>query len=182
MQESIWARAKTGDRHAFATLVRTHQRSVHGLALRMLMRRDLADDVAQDAFLQLYRRLQDIESAQHLGFWLRRVTVNLAIDRLRQLPRHDTAQPLDELDIAAPARGDDPLLQRKLLQLIGELAPPARAVMLLRYQQDLDMTEIAATLDMPLNTVKSHLRRSLETLRDQLTEHGVSITEDLLDG
>jgi RNA polymerase sigma-70 factor (ECF subfamily) len=148
----------------------------------MLMRRDLADDVAQDAFLQMYRHLSDIESAQHLGFWLRRVTVNLAIDRLRQLPRHDTAQPLDQLEIAAPVRSDDPLLQGKLLQLIGALTPPARAVMLLRYQQDLDIGDIAATLDMPLNTVKSHLRRSLETLRDQLTEHGVSITEDLHDG
>jgi RNA polymerase sigma-70 factor (ECF subfamily) len=50
--------------------------------------------------------------------------------------------------------------------LISQLPPAPRAVVLLRYQEDLDPTEIAETLDMPLNTVKSHLRRSLEVLRE----------------
>jgi RNA polymerase sigma-70 factor, ECF subfamily len=180
--ETAWARAKSGDRGAFAALVRLHQRSVHGLALRMLARRDLADDVAQDVFLQLYRKLADIESARHLGLWLRRVTVNLAIDRLRQLPFRDSAQPLDEAEVPAPNDDHDPLLHRKLLELIADLAEQPRAVMLLRYQQDLDATDIATVLDMPINTVKSHLRRSLHTLREHLLRRGVSITEDLHDG
>jgi RNA polymerase sigma-70 factor, ECF subfamily len=179
--ETAWARAKSGDHGAFAALVRLHQRAVHGLALRMLTRRDLADDVAQDVFLQLYRRLADVESARHLGLWLRRVTVNLSIDRLRQLPLRDSAQPFEEADLAAPAETHDPLLRRRLLALITGLAEQPRAVMLLRYQQDLDATDIAAVLDMPINTVKSHLRRSLGTLREQLTRQGVSSTEDLHD-
>jgi RNA polymerase sigma-70 factor (ECF subfamily) len=59
------------------------------------------------------------------------------------------------------------LLQRHLLALLAELSPPARAVLLLRYQEDLDPVEIARTLGMPLNTVKSHLKRSLESMRER---------------
>ncbi|HEY0799790.1 MAG TPA: sigma-70 family RNA polymerase sigma factor, partial [Steroidobacteraceae bacterium] len=52
--------------------------------------------------------------------------------------------------------------------LLAELSPPARAVLLLRYQEDLDPQDIARTLDMPLNTVKSHLKRSLESMREKI--------------
>jgi RNA polymerase sigma-70 factor (ECF subfamily) len=61
----------------------------------------------------------------------------------------------------------DPLAAAQLHRLLLQLQPDARAVMLLRYQEDLDPTDIVAVLDMPLATVKSHLRRSLEWLRAQ---------------
>jgi RNA polymerase sigma-70 factor (ECF subfamily) len=57
-----------------------------------------------------------------------------------------------------------------LSALLQNLTPDARAVVLLRYQEDLDPTDIARTLDMPVNTVKSHLKRSLESLRERLEE------------
>ena len=77
---SLLGRARQGDDMAFAALVRTHQASVFSIGLRMLNRRDAAEDLAQDVFLQLYRKLDSIESVEHLGFWLRRVAANLAID------------------------------------------------------------------------------------------------------
>lgn len=162
--------ARHGDAAAFAALVRAHQATVFSIGYRMLGRRDAAEDLAQDVFLQLYRRLDDIESPEHLGFWLRRVASNLAIDRLRRAPaRFD--QPLDDgLEIAAPATDADPLLARELVRLLEGLSPAARAVMVLRYQEDCDVAVIAATLDMPVNTVKSHLKRSLAALREGLTE------------
>lgn len=75
---------------------------------------------------------------------------------------------------AAAERDTDPLLSSRLHGLLLQLAPDARAVMLLRFQQDLDPAEIAALLPMPVATVKSHLRRSLEWLRSQLEgdQHG----------
>jgi DNA-directed RNA polymerase specialized sigma24 family protein len=75
------------------------------------------------------------------------------------------------------AGASDPLLQRHLTLLLEELSPPARAVVLLRYQEDLDPVDIARTLDMPINTVKSHLKRSLQTMR-QKTPGGLSRGED----
>jgi RNA polymerase sigma-70 factor, ECF subfamily len=166
--ESQFARARQGDRRAFAEIVRLHQRMVHGLALRMLNRSDLAEELAQDVFLKMYHSLPQLETPDHLRFWLRRVTANLAIDRLRQLATAGPHSSLDDVDPEAPSVATDPLLERTLQQLVARLAPDARAVVVLRYQQDLDPTDIAATLDMPLNTVKSHLKRSLDSLRTQL--------------
>ena len=83
----LLARAMSGDAAAFGTLVRAHQRSVYSLALRMLTDRHQAEDLAQEVFLQLYRSLGSLESEEHLGFWLRRVTMHRAIDRLRREPK-----------------------------------------------------------------------------------------------
>ncbi len=152
-------------------LVRAHQRRVYSVALRMLGARDVAEDLAQEVFMQLYGKLSSIESNSHLVFWLRRVVTHRAIDHLRQHPRREMVL-LD--DLAEPAAHDsgDPILQRQLRQLVLELSPDARAVMMLRYQEDLDPTDIASTLDMPINTVKSHLKRSLDTLRLKLSNDG----------
>src|SRR5262245_42144396 len=77
-------RARRGDEFAFAELVRTYQRAVFGLALRMLNNRDKADDLAQDVFIELHRNLHVIESPAHLSYWLRRVVTHRAIDRFRR--------------------------------------------------------------------------------------------------
>jgi len=162
---SLLLRARDGDASAFEALVRMHQSSVFSIGYRMLSRRDAAEDLAQDVFLQLYRRLDSIESLEHLGFWLRRVAANLAIDWLRRAT-HVATQPLEAgAEVAAQQPDEDPLLNRELRRMLGELAPAARAVMVLRYQEDCDVAEIATSLDMPVNTVKSHIKRSLTALR-----------------
>jgi RNA polymerase sigma factor (sigma-70 family) len=77
---------------------------------------------------------------------------------------------LDEsLNLVSEAHDRDPLLQRRLRELVARLPPVPRGVMLLRYQEDLDPLEIARILDMSPNTVKSHLKRSLTILREQVT-------------
>ena len=160
--------ARGGNATAFADLVRMNQASVYSIGYRMLGRRDAAEDLAQEVFLQLYRKLASIESLEHLGFWLRRVAANLAIDWLRRAT-YSATQPLDAAAEPADPRAEgDPLMTRALARLLGELAPAARAVMVLRYQEDRDVAEIAAALDMPVNTVKSHIKRSLTALRGKM--------------
>jgi len=176
---SLLRHARAGDATAFASLVRLHQASVFSIGYRMLNRRDAAEDLAQDVFLQLYRKLDSIESFEHLGFWLRRVAANLAIDWLRRIPNHAT-QPLEGgADVPAESTDDDPLLSRELMRLLGELAPAARAVMILRYQEDRDIAEIANALDMPVNTVKSHIKRSLTALRGKMVGARLITAEEL---
>jgi RNA polymerase sigma-70 factor, ECF subfamily len=159
------AKARLGERAALAALVRAHQRSVYSLALRMLGTRDQAEDLTQDVFMQLSANLKSIESSSHLLFWLRRVTTNRAIDQLRRRSRLEMTPWDDDAPLFSTEDGGDPLLQKHLRALLRDLTAPARAVLLLRYQEDLDPVEIAAALDMPLNTVKSHLKRSLDTIR-----------------
>lgn len=163
------ARARSGDAAAFTTLVRQHQRAVYSLALRMLSDRHKAEDLAQEVFLRLHRKLASVQSETHLVFWLRQVTSRLAIDRLRREPRYELLPLPEDLPVAGESTTGDPLLQRRLRSLLAQLPAAARAVVLLRYQEDLDPAEIAHMLDMPINTVKSHLKRSLERLRGQLT-------------
>jgi RNA polymerase sigma-70 factor (ECF subfamily) len=168
--DELLSQALAGDTAAFGTLVRSHQRAVYSLALRMLSDRQRAEDLAQEVFLRLYRNLSSVGSLTHLSFWLRKVTVNGAIDRLRRETRYE-AVPLEQAqDIAGDAAETDPLLEGQLRSLLRQLAPAPRAVLLLRYQEDLDPTEIARTLSMPVNTVKSHLKRSLALLRESIGE------------
>jgi RNA polymerase sigma-70 factor (ECF subfamily) len=174
--EEMLARSRAGEPDAFASLVRLHQRSVFSLALRMLGNRELAEDLAQEVFLQLHRMLDTIASPSHLQFWLRKVTTHRAIDSMRRRPASE--QPLEEADVdhlhEAVSQPGDPMLQRHLESLIMQLPPAPRAVLLLRYQEDLDPIEIGSVLDMPVNTVKSHLKRSLATLRERFGLEGAA--------
>lgn len=175
--DELLIRARAGEASAFTALVRRYQRCVYSIALRMLSDRHRAEDLAQEVFLQLYRALDSIESDTHLAFWLRKVAVNRAIDRMRQESRFD-GEPLTEAACVMDQTGeDDPLLQRRMAELVAQLPPAARAVVILRYQEDLDPTDIASTLDMSINTVKSHLKRSLTALRARV--QGTQILEDI---
>jgi RNA polymerase sigma-70 factor, ECF subfamily len=170
--DELLAQARTGSETAFAALVREHQAMVFGMAYHFLQSRAQAEELAQDVFLALHQNLSRVESARHLVFWLRRVTSNRCIDavrssqRRRELPIDDLAEP------AVTPRFGDPLLGDLLRSLVGELSPDARIVVTLRFQEDMDLSEIAAVVDMPVNTVKSHLRRSMDALRRKLADRG----------
>jgi RNA polymerase sigma-70 factor (ECF subfamily) len=165
--EEQLARARSGEPAALKSLIQAHRRLVYSLALRMLGTRDLAEDLTQDVFMQLHAKLKTIESPGHLTFWLRKVTTHRAIDQLRRRTRVPMTSLQDEHEGSAAEDGGDPLWQRHLRLLLLDLAAPARAVVLLRFQEDLDPGDIARTLGMSVNTVKSHLKRSLETLRQR---------------
>lgn len=171
MEQSL-ARARRGDLAAFRELLRAHKARVFSIALRITGRRADAEELAQDVFLQLHGALAQLESGAHLRHWLLRTVTHRCIDRLRQEQRRPRLVPMEALraesEPPAPEHGPDPLAGARLRGLLLELAPDARAVLLLRYQEDLDQSDIAELLAMPLNTVKSHLRRSLDWLRAQM--------------
>jgi RNA polymerase sigma-70 factor, ECF subfamily len=151
----------------FAATVRRHQSMVYSIALHFLADRSAAEELAQDVFLQLHASLPTLKSAEHVTFWLRKVTSHRCIDyrRRRRLPEvslDDAPEP------AALDRSADPLLARKLRQLIASLPEKPRIVMVLRYQEEMTPEEIADLLTMPVATVKSHLQRSLLLLREKM--------------
>ena len=160
----------------FEELVREHQAMVFSMACRYLRNRALAEEIAQEVFLQLYKKLPELESPDHVLHWLRWVTAHRLIDHSRQEKRRPQA-PLESVPEPAAASSErDPLLADMLRQLVAELPENARVVMILRYQEDLDPMDIARALDMPIATVKSHLQRSLALLRDKLSrQKGVGI-------
>jgi RNA polymerase sigma-70 factor, ECF subfamily len=163
-------RAQRGEQAAFAELVRMHQAMVFSLARHTLRNREIAEELAQEVFLHLYQNLAAMESPDHLKNWLRRVTTHRCIDYIRR-NRMQTVDIADVLEPASPQRGTDMLLQKTLRRFVATLPATPRLIVTLRYQEDLDPTEIAQVLEMPLNTVKSHLRRSLAILKEKVSRN-----------
>lgn len=165
-------RARRGDLTAFRQLMLTHQGRIFSVALRFTGQRVDAEELLQDVFMQLHGALSQISSDEHLKRWLLRAISHRCIDRLRHAARRPRTVSLAALppafELQAAEQEVDPLLGTRLRQLLFKLAPDARMVMLLRFQEDLDPVEIADLLVMPIPTVKSHLRRSLEWLRTQM--------------
>lgn len=159
-------RAQAGDHDAFAELVERHEAMVYSLAYHFFNDRSRAEEVAQDAFLQLYRNLETIETESHLLFWLRQVTTRRCIDQIRRSRMKVVS--LEDVELPVADRAADPFLDRRLKRLVQELPETQRAIVTLRYQEDLDPSEICRIINMPVNTVKSHLHRALQALRRKL--------------
>ncbi|MGO9775676.1 MAG: RNA polymerase sigma factor [Terracidiphilus sp.] len=156
----------------FEQLVDEHQSMVFSLALRMTGDRGLAEEIAQDVFLELDKRLSKIESANHACFWLRRVAMSRSADALRRrkVRRMSLWVTIEEGHGVAAEERASPLGTR-LEQLLATLPEPQRAALVLRYQEELTPEEIAATLAAPLATVKSNLQRGLKLLRAKAENH-----------
>lgn len=145
---------------------------VFSIALRILGDRSAAEEAAQDVFLELHAKLGELASEDHVLYWLRRVTVHRAIDRMRRRERRPEVA-MDWQDLPEPSDPPggppdaDPLLSRRLRQLVTSLPEVPRTVLILRYQEDMSPEEIGGVLDMPVATVKSHLQRTLRLLREK---------------
>ncbi|HEX4604665.1 MAG TPA: sigma-70 family RNA polymerase sigma factor [Candidatus Angelobacter sp.] len=162
-------RSALGDSLAFAELVQKHQGMVFSIAYHFLRDRALAEDLAQEVFLELHQGLERIQSPAHLTYWLRRVTANRCIDQGRKTRRRRELALEDAPEPAASSRPGDPLLLERLQQSVAALPEKQRLMLILRFQEGLGPAEIADVLEMPVNTVKSTLHRSLGDLRKALT-------------
>jgi RNA polymerase sigma-70 factor, ECF subfamily len=156
----------------FERLVDEHQSMVFSLAWRMTGDRGLAEEVAQDVFLELDRHMEKLESPEHAMNWLRRVALNRSADamRRRKVRGVDLWVEIEEQHGSAAEERSSPLGTR-IEGLLSTLPEAQRAALVLRYQEDLTPEEIAATVEAPVATVKSNLQRGLKLLRAKATTH-----------
>jgi RNA polymerase sigma-70 factor, ECF subfamily len=160
--------------------MREHQSMVFSIAQRIVHDPSLAEEIAQDVFLDLYGRLASFSSREQVLHWLRRVTVHRSIDQGRRRPRQPedhAAVSFAEPGVAEPGAAalentreteSEPWLPERLRQMIVSLPIVPRTVVVLRYQEGLGPEEIAAVLEMPVSTVRSDLRRALTVLRGKM--------------
>ncbi len=140
---------------------------VFSVALRLVGDRGLAEEIAQDVFLELHRWLPRMESADHVRNWLRRVVTHRSTDALRRrsVRPEGQAERWDEAyDRSAPADGHVPM-EAAIERMLLSMPVQQRTVLVLRYGEDLSPDEIARTTGDPVATVKSHLQRGLQMLR-----------------
>ncbi|MFB3779460.1 MAG: RNA polymerase sigma factor [Bryobacteraceae bacterium] len=154
-------------RREFADLVREHQSMVYSLSLHILRDPPAAEELAQEVFFQLHRSISRLDTDAHVVNWLRKVTCHRAIDRLRRAKSHPETQLDSALEPAAPCHQNDLLLSERVRRLVASLPPELRAVVVLRYQEELEPAEIAELLNQPVRKVKAHLHKGLALLREK---------------
>jgi RNA polymerase sigma factor (sigma-70 family) len=158
--------AAAGDDRAFEELVRRRQGALRALLRRLSGNAALADDLAQQCFVQAWSRLKSLRAPGAFGGWLRQIAIRtwLAQSRLNS-PRLEEFD-VDAQDPAAP----DPSLALDLDRLLGRLSEAERTCIVLAYAEGLTHAEIAAATGWPLGTVKSHVLRGSARLRQWWTD------------
>lgn len=180
-EPEIIRRVLSGEVDAYADIVRSYQGKVLGLCLSFLRNQTQAEDAAQEIFIKAYQSLDRFRGSSSFSTWLYRITANHCKDCLRVQSRHKT----QSLDALTEELGDavDGLLRpplgpaavsaensEKIEQILAQLSPDERMILVLREAEGLNYKEIARTLNLSLDAVKARLRRARKTL-EQKTRH-----------
>lgn len=184
-EDKLVRRAQNGDLDAFEALLRAHEKSVYNLALRMTGSPEDAEDMAQEAFLKLWRALPDFRWECKFSVWLYRIVSNVCLDLLRRQSRRpsvslsveDEDGEVSELEIPDERLSPERLLEQKLTREavqrgLALLPDEQRQILLLRELQGLSYEEIGAALSLEPGTVKSRLFRARKRLADWLLRDG----------
>jgi len=193
--------AKTGDREAFRALVVRYQRKVYAVALGIVKDRDLAWDVAQEAFIRVHQHIGDFKGEASFSTWVLRIGSHLAIDALRK-ERTSSKDDIDEVrdadvheggeGILATALGNDPQqnalrreLAGKMTQALAQLPEKHRTILVLREVEGLSYEELAERLGIHKGTVMSrlfHARKKMQALLRDYAGLGGSADESEAEG
>ena len=182
----VMLRVKAGDQAAFNYLVQKYRRPLVGFMYRMARNAAVAEDLAQEVFLRVYRSRESYEASAKFTTWLYRIATNLAVNHARDT-RHERPEVMVSLDEPEEATGmtmdladgemtaEQAMVRRERLMGIRRKieALPQRqrlAVVMHKYQQ-MDYRQIAEVLELSESATKSLLFRAYETLREQLKEY-----------
>lgn len=177
------SRAKQGDPDALNQIVYSQQHYIYSIAMSVLKNPDDAADLTQEAFIRLFRSLRQYNGESRFTTWLYRLVVNLGRDELRRRGRRvPVLIPNDdqELDPMSSVADDDPWADPEIVAnahemrdqircALNQLEEQYRLVLTLYYFDDMKYADIAEILDIPLNTVKSHIRRGKNRLAELLS-------------
>jgi RNA polymerase sigma-70 factor, ECF subfamily len=171
--EALFRQVQAGRREAFATLVGRYQHRAFGVALRILGRRQDAEDAVQQTFLRLYEARLQYNPTWRLSTWFYRILTNTCVDELR---RRRPLVSLGEWDGRSADRPDRALersdREHLLQSALAAISPEARTVLTLYYGDGRSYQEIGAIRGVSVNTVKTHLRRGRMALRKALRVRG----------
>jgi RNA polymerase sigma-70 factor (ECF subfamily) len=166
-------RAQAGDREAFDRLFRLLQEPLYRYIFSLVGARAPAEDVLQEVFILIYRKIRWLREPELLRPWVYRIATREAFKHLKRERRWaDKAE--DEavlFDLAAPTRDEmtPEMIAQLVAQLVERLSPASRAVIVLHYLHDMPLAEIAEVMGVAVGTVKSRLAYGLDLMRRQLT-------------
>ncbi|WP_337187262.1 sigma-70 family RNA polymerase sigma factor [Phenylobacterium sp.] len=168
----LCARAAAGERRAFGELARRHGSAIRHLLRRMGAQGAEADDVAQDALLAAFERIAEFRGEGTFAGWVKRIAARQYLRRLqreKRLAGYVAEEARDEAEGGAAAgAGGDTERRLDLDEALKALSRPERMCVSMCYGAGLSHAEAADALNLPLGTVKSHVKRGLEKLRTRL--------------
>jgi RNA polymerase sigma-70 factor (ECF subfamily) len=156
--------ARTGDRDAYAEIVSRRQNWIRNLMRRCCRDPALADDLAQQAFMQGWQSLRQLEDPNRFAAWLKRMAINLWL----QHKRRNDPTPHSPGDATTE---EQPAIAMDLDRALATLADDVRLCVVLGYHERMTHNEIVAFTGLPLGTVKSHIRRGTQKLRQELAAY-----------
>ncbi|HEX5807298.1 MAG TPA: sigma-70 family RNA polymerase sigma factor [Anaerolineales bacterium] len=167
-------RAQNGDRDAFSELVCLHARGVMNVIYRMYGDVQIAEDAAQETFIQAWLHLSSFRPQASLRNWLYRMGINAATDLLRK-QKQIASQDLDDFQLSDPQLGPEALFSQEeqaafVQKAVLSLPDASRAVLVLREYEGLSYHEIAEALEIPVGTVMSRLNYARTLLKDKLKQ------------
>ncbi len=172
-QEFIRA-AQSGDRDALITLLRDIESHVYRTAYYVVGNEQDALDASQEALIRIYTKIHSYEEKAQFKTWVQRIVTNICIDKFRKTK---PTVSMDEHNMVFPTENNvehevlSSYVAQDIREAIDKLPEHHRAVVVLRYLQDFSYNEIAESLDLPLNTVKSYLFRARQQLQILLQEY-----------
>jgi RNA polymerase sigma-70 factor, ECF subfamily len=171
-----------GDQNAFAEIVELFQDKLYRICYRMLGNQHEAEDIAQEAFVRAFINIHTFDTNRKFSTWLYRIGTNLCIDRIRKKkPDYYLDAEVagtEGLNMYSQIPSKEELPEQEVLKMemqdrvqyeISRLPDKYRAVIVLKYMEDLPLQEISEILEMPLGTVKTRIHRGREALRKQLS-------------
>jgi RNA polymerase sigma-70 factor (ECF subfamily) len=162
--------AISGDDSAYGELVRRRQSWIRDLLRRLCRDPALADDLAQQSFLQAWRRIRTLQSPAAFGGWLRKIAVNTWLQHIRGRSEPTVGPVPEEPSELATAPLHEPTVAERidLDRALSQLPAAVRLCIVLAYGERMSHREIVEATDLPLGTVKSHIARGAARLRDLL--------------
>jgi RNA polymerase sigma-70 factor, ECF subfamily len=175
-ESGLLEQARRGSLFAFEEIVRRYQRRVYATAYRIVRRHEVADDVAQEAFIRAHRNLDRFDARRPFGPWICRIAANLAVNHVRSPAAREDALPDGHAETPSAAPGPlqgvlDAEARAMLDRALGALPAEQRAVFCLRVFDELSYREIADALGIEMGTVMSRLSRAREKLRETLSPY-----------
>ena len=165
-QRGLVERARGGDHDAFAELARAAVVRLDRAARLILRDPELARDAVQEGLIRAWRDLRKLRDPDRFDAWIYRLTVNACLDQARHRRRRVVEVELMTLHSPSTPDGASAHADRELVdEVLGQLDEQGRAIVVLHYYIGLPLTDVAATLGIPVGTVKSRLHRALSAMR-----------------
>ena len=160
--------ASAGNRDAFAEIVGRRQTWIRNLLRRCCRDETLADDLSQQVFMQAWRSIRQLHDADRLGPWLKRMAINTWLQYRR---RNDPLRHAEEHDDLASMQQPQTSIALDLDRALSTLPEEVRLCVVLAYHERMTHAEIAEFTEIPLGTIKSHIRRGSQKLREELAAY-----------